>query len=369
MKSNGLERSYSTIKSESCQTLSREGNKKAYISMLNVLACQAVIILHTNGVFWSHPTGSLWITSNFLETFFYPAAPIFFMISGATLLDYRNRYNTRTYLQRRFLRTGIPFLFWSFVSGIYTSIFIWRQPFDWNPLHILDNIMNTRYFSIYWFFIPLFAIYLSIPILSLVPQKITMCRYASIIGVLFVGIFPLLFPLIGLTYNNALTPPVIGGCIIFVFLGYYLANVELSKAKRCLIYIFGFVGWVIHFAGTIFLSAGQSDINMTFKGYTKIPSILQSIACFVLIKELFTRSHLISSKIAFAKIQKIITQLSGLTFGIYLLHYYFVSAIPMIFPINTGSLAWRIGGAICIFWVSAFLTWIIQKLSLIRILV
>ena len=75
--------------------MNKPKGKKLYIAILNILACQSVIILHANGVFWSHPSGSLWITSNFLETFFYPAVPIFFMISGATLLDYRQRYGTK----------------------------------------------------------------------------------------------------------------------------------------------------------------------------------------------------------------------------------------------------------------------------------
>ena len=357
-------------RSVDCQTLTlgRGGTKREYISLLNVLACQAVIILHTNGIFWSHPTGSLWITSNFLETFFYPAVPIFYMISGATLLNYRDRYNTRTFLKRRFLKTGIPFIFWSCISGMY-SVLILKQSFDRNPLHIIDNIFNTRYFSIYWFFIPLFAIYLSIPILSLVPQKIEMCRYASTVGLVFIGILPLICSLVGITYNEGLTPPVVGGSIIFVFLGYYFANVELSKAKRYFIYLLGIAGWAVHFAGTIFLSAGQQEINGTFKGYTNIPSLLHSIACFVFVKELLNSSNHFSNIIASEKIGTIINRLSALTFGIYLLHFYFVCTLPMYLPINRGSLVWRIGGAIGIFWVCAFITWAIQKVPLLRKLV
>ena len=290
------------------------------------------------------------------------------MITGTTLLDYRDRYNTRTFLKRRFIKTGIPFIFWSCIAGMY-SVLILRQSFDRNPLHIIDNILNTRYLSIYWFFIPLFAIYLSIPVLSLVTRKIEMCKYASLVGLVFVGILPLICSLVGITYNMGLTPPVVGGYIVFVFLGYYFANTELSKVKRYSIYLLGFAGWAVHFAGTILLSDGQQEINRTFKGYTNIPSLLQSIACFVFVKKLFNGSNHFPRIIASEGIQKIINRLSALTFGIYLLHFYFVSTLPMYLPINIGSLVWRIGGAIVIFWACAFITWVIQKVPLLRNLV
>ena len=30
---------------------------KLYISVLNCVSCVAVVLLHTNGIFWSHPSG------------------------------------------------------------------------------------------------------------------------------------------------------------------------------------------------------------------------------------------------------------------------------------------------------------------------
>ena len=74
---------------------------KLYISVLNCVSCVAVVLLHTNGIFWSHPSGELWISANFIETYFYWAVPIFFMISGATLMDYRERYTTAEFYKNR----------------------------------------------------------------------------------------------------------------------------------------------------------------------------------------------------------------------------------------------------------------------------
>lgn len=67
-------------------------DRSTWITCANVLACLAVIMLHCNGVFWSHPSGMLWITSNFIETAFFWAVPVFFMIIGAVQIDYHKKY-------------------------------------------------------------------------------------------------------------------------------------------------------------------------------------------------------------------------------------------------------------------------------------
>lgn len=91
----------------------------SWITVANISACLGVIILHANGIFWAFPSGHLWYTANFLETFFYWPVPVFFMISGATLIDYRERYSTKTFIIKRLQRTLIPFIAWSVFSVVY----------------------------------------------------------------------------------------------------------------------------------------------------------------------------------------------------------------------------------------------------------
>ena len=38
------------------------------------------------------------------------------MISGATLFDYRERYQTGAYFKKRFLKTGLPFITWTLIN-------------------------------------------------------------------------------------------------------------------------------------------------------------------------------------------------------------------------------------------------------------
>lgn len=98
--------------------MEKQGNnydKTFYLTTLNVLSCFSVIMLHCNTIYWQAPVGKVWISANFIETAFYFAVPIFFMVSGCTLFDYRKRYSTSTYFHKRFGKTVFPFLVWSFL--------------------------------------------------------------------------------------------------------------------------------------------------------------------------------------------------------------------------------------------------------------
>ena len=122
---------------------------KPTFDVINISACIAVVILHVNGAVWGGPYGRFWVTSLILECVFYWAVPVFFMISGATLMDYRQRYDTKTFFKRRFSKTLIPFLFWSFVS-IFWAIFLkhtlpTETLTDWRD--IVDAVLDTKGFT------------------------------------------------------------------------------------------------------------------------------------------------------------------------------------------------------------------------------
>lgn len=284
------------------------------------------------------------------------------MISGATLMNYRERYSTFVFLKKRISKTAIPFLFWSIVAGLFMA-HITKTPMDWNILHIVDNIFNTRYFSIYWFFIPLFAIYLSLPLISKIKEYQVLFSYAIVVGIIFVFTLPLICSLLHITMNSALIPPVISGYIVYVILGYMLNKNDLSKKARNIIYIMGILGWLMHFIGTTVLSEGLEEINGTFKGYTNLPCLMHATAVFVFFE------YLDFKKIfgpLYDRFEKIIFKCASCTFGIYLLHFFFIIGIPYKYQIDCRKLLWRIGGAILIFISCLFITYFAKKIPVIK---
>ena len=86
-----------------------ESEKQEYITLLNVLSAFAVVVLHTNNCFWTFSTERYWKTANIIESVMYFAVPVFFMITGATLIDYKERYSTKEYFKKRFWKTMFPF--------------------------------------------------------------------------------------------------------------------------------------------------------------------------------------------------------------------------------------------------------------------
>ena len=189
--------------------------KKIYIQILGVIACLAVVAMHVNGCFWQFSYDRYWITANIIECICYFAVPIFFMISGATLLNYRKRYTTAVFFKKRFGKTLVPFLIWSVISAIWYYIVYHARPEGIRE--VVDGILNTRYVDIYWFFPALFSVYLCIPILSCIPEKYRKRIFGYAILVYFVleALAPLVCNLMHIEFNEGFEMPAVGGYLIY----------------------------------------------------------------------------------------------------------------------------------------------------------
>lgn len=119
-----------------------------YIKYLSIISSLAVVILHTNGCFWIFSREKYWISANIIESICYFAVPIFFMITGCTLLDYNERYSTKEYFIKRIKKTLIPFIVWSIFSIIW-CIFFKHENINTNIFSMIYGIINTKYNTIY----------------------------------------------------------------------------------------------------------------------------------------------------------------------------------------------------------------------------
>lgn len=151
---------------------SSESTSIFYITVLNVISALSVVGLHTNGCFWEFSRERWWFTANIIESVLYFAVPVFFMITGITLLNYTKRYDTKTFFIRRLKKTVIPFIFWSLVALLFRIYFF--KDISWTVVtigYIVDGVLNTKFNSLYWFFPPLFGLYLSIPLFACLDEN------------------------------------------------------------------------------------------------------------------------------------------------------------------------------------------------------
>lgn len=284
------------------------------------------------------------------------------MISGATLIDYRERYSTKEFLKKRFKKTVIPFLCWSVISILYAA-FVRKNLVlsDLNSTQFFNAIMRSVYMFPYWFFPALFSTYLSIPVLSAIDKNIRkeVFVYILIAGSFFNYIMPFINNVFGLNLYLPIVVNVATGYILHIIIGYLLHTCKLDKKTEMLIYIWGIIGVFLQIVGTYTFSMREGKFITIFKGYENIPDILYSAAIFLLVKNL-------CSKIKNKTFYSIINRMKKYTFSIYLLHWFCIDFILLIFNPNVQSLVYTFTMPVIVVPVCIFITYILRKIPIIR---
>ena len=333
-----------------------------YIDFLGCISAFAVVMLHTNEVFHIFSYEAYWVTANAIECLMYFAVPVFLLISAATLLNYRERYSTKEFFIRRMHKTLIPFFVWSLAAmaaqyvykgggGVKTEGIA-----DISLEMVFNGIFNFRFLSIYSFFGYLFSMYLAVPVLSDISDKIKVFRYMAATGILLNSFVPLLCSLMGVEWGFV-SFDICAGYMIYLPLGFLLSKEDFSKKNRIIIYVLGIIGLAVHSFGTYFLSVSEGSLEEVFKGYTNLPCILYSCAVFTFGR--YAYPHL---EKRFTRLPRWISVVSRYTFGVYLIHIYIVRILMMLTKADIYSLAWRLGSPFVVFPVSILIVWGVRKL-------
>lgn len=336
-----------------------------YIDYLNVASCLAVVIEHCNGCFWHFADARYWKTSVFIQTTFYWPIATFFMITGVVLLDYRKKYDTKTFFHKRLMRTILPFLFWSVFAIILKTGLGTIKPEALSFTFFVDAIVNHKYFIVYWFFIPLFGVYLSLPVFSLIAEakKKRLYTYLAIYSFITVSLLPFIFSLLGIKFNLDLAAPVAGGYLLFVFLGYLMAHCySLTFRQRCMIYLLGFVAWIVRTYTVYFWSLAEGKINNIMGGNLNPPNLFMAMAIFIFMQYDLSRFKLFTGE----KVSRLVHYLAKQSLAVYLLHDYFVTYLPKIFGFSNHSIWFRTLGVVIIYSLCILLSSFIKRIPYLK---
>ena len=331
-----------------------------YISFLNVIAALAVLYLHINGCFWNFHPEPYWAQANVIESVFYFAVPVFFMICGATNLNYREKYSTKTFLVRRAKKTVIPFIAWNVVALVYNVLTDVTPISDVSIGYFIIGILSNSIEYIYWFFWALFGIYLIIPILSAIPKgnRISIYSYIVLLNILLQIIPSFVLSCLNIQFELPVCVTVGSTYIVYVLLGYILNEIKLSRVNKILIYIGALAGLLVHTIGTYYLSIKAGMIIETYKGYENLPCLVYSVGVYVLLQS-------IASKISSEKFWKVINFISGYTFPIYLMHIY-VWRISTRLGIYSRSLTVRLLMPYLVMVICIIITYFLRKIPIIK---
>lgn len=341
----------------------RKSNRVIYFDILNIIAIIAVIAMHCNSIVHSNPNSPAWTTSLIIECICYFAVPLFCMLSGATLMTYREKYDTKTFFKKRVLKVVIPFTFWAII------MFIWKIHIGWlsiqkinTPIKFVNAFFANNEEATYYFMFIILGLYLTMPLLSLVAKKEYTKQLWFVVCLYFVfnAFLPNILGLLKIQTNANLTVQ-LGGYSIFIILGYLLATQNITKKYRILIYAGAIIGLIYRFATTFYLSKQAGSVVKTTWGYTSWHAILLTAAVFLIIKNLNFEKIITNSKV-----RNFITKMSGCSFGIYLIHKIVMYYEQKILSIDVYSWQWRTIGIFSTYIICLVIVSIIKKLPLLK---
>lgn len=334
----------------------------AYLDLLNIIAIISVIAMHCNGIVHGNPNIKAWNTSLIVECICYFAVPIFFMISGANLMKYRERYNTKEFFKKRCLKVLIPFIAWAIIMFIF-KIFITKsisiETIN-TPIKFLNAFFSNKEEATYYFMFEILGIYLVMPLLSLLAKDEYKKTLWLIVGLYFVfnATLPNLFALVGIKWYTGFGMP-LSGYAIYVILGYLLSKEELDNKWKILIYVGAVFGILYRYITTFILSKSAGQVIKTTWGYSSWHCMLLTVSVFIIIKDLKIEEINDTAKTIMAKIAQC-------SFGIYLIHMIVKACYIKVFNINTLSWYFRTFGVLGIYIISLVGVMLMKKIPILR---
>lgn len=308
-------------------------NRIHYFDFLNVIACMAMLGLHHNLIVHRYSQDDSWAQALIVEVVCYWAVPVFFMLSGATLMEYRRRYGTVEFFRHRFSRAVIPFVLWSlvWVALKYAT----GDDVNLSPLHILDGIVHTSYQPVYWFFIPLFGIYMLMPVVSLLRGNRKVLIYLAVLIFFITGVMNPILEWAKIapikSAQNAMAGP-----LLFMLLGYLYKDAKVSAGCCWTMGVLAVGCWCLRYFVTLGISEATGELYRGMFGYYYFTSIIPAVAVFLLVRQYFPSS-------LSPWWSRLLTVLSSCSLGIYLLHILVLAVEQKLLPVGTESAIYRVG--------------------------
>ena len=310
----------------------KKPHRVLYFDVMNILACIAVVFQHHNSHMHSFDGSFSWTVSLAMECLLYWSVPIFLMISGANLLGYHNKYDTKTFFRKRFMRVVIPWLLWSLVMLVWKIITgqLKQEP---SLQYCLKLLLSNNVEGIYWFFGTLFLLYLGTPLLSrLTPyRKLLWYTVAVIFGLSAIQ------PILGeyLPIPPAIIDSLRNSLVIYYLLGYLLNTTQLTKKQRIALYLAAVISVAIRFSVSYVTSVEAQATTLVVRGNKMCNAIVASSALFVFWKQVRWEKWIPR------KIQAMLPVLASYSFGVYLLHRIVIYHLRDFLGLGLSSLRWK----------------------------
>ncbi len=287
-----------------------------YSDFLRCLAALAVVVIHCTGsalVSWA-PDSRTFLALNLLDGLCRWAVPMFAMLSGMFLLDPERPMSRQRWLGH-LGRVALAFLIW----GSFYALWDARAAHFGAErlLEALISLVTGRLHEHLWFLPMLLGLYLLIPPLRALVRGASRRTLWYAVGLWGAAttlqmLFSLLPAASGSPWVWLLDLRGMTGYPGYFLLGYLLKTCRPSRRQAAAVYALGAAGAVVTIWGTQAISQAAGAFRDPFYAYLTPNTLFVAAALFLLARRLDLGKAAIWGK------------LSGLTFGVYLVHLFFL---------------------------------------------
>ena len=341
-----------------------------YLDILRIIAMFAVIIIHVSAINWYDTSinSFSWQVYNIYDSLVRFSVPIFIMISGALFLNPKKEINTITLYKKNILKIFITFIFWSLLYNLYQYRFIILD----NQIFTMSNIRKfiidlfTGYYHM-WFLYVIAGLYIITPLLRSFTSNRKLLEYFLILSFILSFLINLLMysSFISDIIASAMTRTNISfvlGYISYYCLGHYLNYYSIKDKVKKIIYILGIISIIFTITITSYISIKNNMANEFFYKNLLPNTLFLSMMIFIFIKDHFSKITLPTRS------KKIITYLTSLSLGIYLIHPFVIILLEelQIVPNKFNAIISVPILVIITFICSSIITMIINKIPILK---
>lgn len=299
------------------------------VDLIRTVAIIAVVLVHAAGR-WSITSQEIasfntvglvsWVVVLVYQCIATFGVPLFLMLTGLLLLQPEKNETLRVFFKKRFLRIGLPLLFWTILYFIW-DFSVLKIPFTAST--ILQGMLNGAYTQ-FWYIHVLFGLYLLTPILRVIIAHANqaLIKYFVVLWLISVSILPFLNTLSSFQLSKNIF--ILTGYVGYFLLGVYLSSVQI---RRRIALTFMFIGTVLTALGTYVLTASDASGGMYFfQEYLSPTVILTSVMAFLLLLTIKPSSSF-PQETRPSILSKLVKAISQNTLGIYFVHVIVIETI------------------------------------------
>lgn len=308
-------------------TNNKEENKRViYLDIVRILACFLVVLVHVSAqhIFDNEASSSEFIIHGSYNCLAFSGVSLYIMISGALMLNSKKTVTVKSAIQKA-LHMYFLYFAWKFIYDVF-NIISKNERINTSVVKtiFLDVISGRGYYHL-WFLPTIAIIYLFLPVIKKGLEKDKKVCQLYLVLFFVINIFIETILVFNFKYNYILEEffryndfYLFTGYIGYFILGHYLNEFcnNIKKPVRVAIYVISLC--LIPVSGLInsYISLSDSELKIPMNTPFSLISFILTVSIFLFVKNLKLDEKLANKE----KQRRIISLLSLMTLGIYLIH-------------------------------------------------